>query len=717
MTIVSQPNPSTASLFAGDVELPLESVDIEGIVDGNGIVWTINQTYVNTLDDALEAVYKFPLPIGGAVHKVTMKIGDRKVVADIRRREEARTEYEEAVALGYTATLTEQDAGEMFTTAVGNIHPGEAISIEIVVHDTVLRDRSEASLRFPTLVKPRYVPADMPGADALQAPRHHGEVHVNSTVRVAFTEPVNDLVCDTVESALLAPACATITDFALDRDIVLRWHVPAEVTDAKWTADALDPSVGTVEVVIRRDTDQDRRALRRRALAVILDHSGSMSGWNMEAARRVAADCVGSLSVDDLVYVLTFDDEMSPLSSTEHGFVAANARTKAAIKSELHKVEAEGGTELDTAITVCGAALATLDDRDDSEQLDRVVLLLTDGAYGDEATAARQREIELRGARLIVVGIGQEMNGYLHTLAANGWFTSVSAQHRADDVSAQVRERIGQPAHRGARINMPGLVQQAPSLAPDIYPGTTVTLSGRAPRPAEGSSLSITTDEGELATVPVRIADDPSATTRWAKALINSLDYDVMTGRAPAHATSEEIVRLSLAFRVLSKYTAWLAVDTSRTTDSIVPVRVEQPSLDLRRGFRRLSTSLLPSVVSCRGYGVQAESLVFERSSRDVAGDLFDGTLSYLASLRDCAALAIAEWESRGDLSSVDDFLEELEVWLDGAEGSRIGRRNHGKLARRLHKLRVGGHRPHMITRILQEIVEILDSVSAPSGV
>ena len=181
MTLTENTIPS--SLRAGNIELPLGQVDIKGNIDGTGVVWTVTQEFTNTLEEAMEAVYTFPLPVGGAVRRVVMRIGDRVIVAEMKERGQAKVEYEEALAKGQTAMLMEQDAAEIFTTSVGNIHPGETIVIEAEVHDTVKRDGNEAQVRFPTLVKERYTPAGTPNAASLNPPRHAGDVHVGSTDR------------------------------------------------------------------------------------------------------------------------------------------------------------------------------------------------------------------------------------------------------------------------------------------------------------------------------------------------------------------------------------------------------------------------------------------------------------------------------------------------------------------------------------------------------
>jgi Ca-activated chloride channel family protein len=720
MTTLSAPLPTTGAILrAGDTELPLESVRIDAVVDGVGVVWTVVQTFVNTLDEAMEAVYTFPLPNSGAVNRATMRIGDRSIEAEIKERGEARVEYEEAVAKGQTAMLLEQHAGEIFETAVGNIHPGEAISIEIVVHATVVRDGDDASVRFPTLVKPRYVPIDTPNAEALTPPRHSGEIHVNSTVSVTFTESVDELVCTTVESASVTPSHVTIGDFALDRDIVLHWRASRDVMDAKWTADPDDPTTGTVEVVIRTAETPGAETAKGRAVSILIDRSGSMGGWNMDAAARIARDVVGTLTRDDLVHVLTFDSVVEALDATEHGFVAATAGVRDHLRREITSLGARGGTELDTAIEVAGAAIAQLDDRGDANNFERVVLLITDGAYGDEAAAAHQREVHLRNAKVIVVGIGQELNGYLETLAANGWFTGVEAEHVVGDVAKKVCQRVSQPAFRNARIAMPGLTEQAPHLAPDVYPNSTVTLWARAPRPAPDGVLTLETDSGTLGVIAVRISDDASATTRWAKARINALDYDVMTDRISESTGRTAIITLSIRHRVLSKYTAWLAIDRSRTTDTIVPRRIVQPllaieslplhmfrsTLDGNMGFSLEPSSARYTPEVRRSMALMVASL----RSAPLVDNTFDDLVAVLTTLK--GLLEVPEL----DIDAVAEAVVAVAEWLIDNEPQDIGRRLHRKLLTRAKKLTANPFPQRAVAlRIVNEMLAACPKVEEP---
>lgn len=586
MTTYTEQELPGISLTTGDTEFPVTTIDINGAIDGDGIMWTVEATFENPLDDApAEAVFTLPLPVGAAVTGMTMKIGDREVAAEIKEREAARIEYEEAKDQGHSAAIVEQQRAEIFTITVGNIHPGEAISVVIEMHDRAAIDGMQASVRFPTMIKERYTPAGVPDESAITPPRRVGSSPLRATVTISFSEPAKDLICETVPSAKITPTQVSITNFCLTGDIILHWTLPVAIATAKWVADTDDKDMGTLEVNIRVEKDK-KIVKRRKAVQVMLDRSGSMSGSNLEWAHRILDDLIACLTDNDLIHILAFDDQVDVLATTEHGFVPATRISKQALRKELATIRARGGTELTEAFKVGGAALAMLDDLEDSADIERIALIITDGAYGDEAAAVAHREKDLKGARVIAVAVGEDANGFLEVLAANGICVFVSSQQGLAEASAKVATRVATAAHSKARLEATGLTDQAPSHAPDIYPETIVTLSGRMPRPQQGDQVVVNADSGHVITLPITISTDASITTRWASQHIKSLDYGMMSsdfaasGMDSHDALEKKIVKMSVKYKVLSKYTAWLAVDRSRTTDQVIVRTLVQPVYD-----------------------------------------------------------------------------------------------------------------------------------------
>ena len=58
-------------------ECPLKHTEVKAAVSGFLSRVTVTQDFENTLENKIEAVYKFPLPQAAAVDDLTMLIGDR----------------------------------------------------------------------------------------------------------------------------------------------------------------------------------------------------------------------------------------------------------------------------------------------------------------------------------------------------------------------------------------------------------------------------------------------------------------------------------------------------------------------------------------------------------------------------------------------------------------------------------------------------------------
>jgi Ca-activated chloride channel family protein len=701
MTTYTEQELPGISLTTGDTEFPVTAIDINGAVDGDGVIWTVEATFENPLDDApAEAVFTLPLPFGAAVTGMIMKIGDREVAAEIKEREAARIEYEEAKDQGHSAAIMEQQRAEIFTITVGNIHPGEAISVVIELHDRAAIDGMQASVRFPTMIKERYTPAGVPDESTITPPRRVGSSPLRATVTISFSEPAKDLICETVPSAQITPTQVSITDFGLTGDIILHWTLPVAIAVAKWVADTDDQNMGTLEVNIR--VEQDKKVVRRRkAVQIMFDRSGSMSSHYIKWAQRITEDLIASLTDEDLIHILTFDSSIDVFGATSHGFMPATRTVKQQLQKELATITARGGTNLTGAITTSGAALATLADRDDHKDLDCIAVLISDGAYGDEATAINYREKELAGARVIAVAIGENANGFLEVLAANGICVFVSSQQGLAEASAKVMSRVATAAHSKARLEATGLTDQAPSHAPDIYPETIVTLSGRMPRPQQGDQVVVNADSGHVITLPISISTDGSVTTRWASQHIKSLDYGMMSsdfevsGLDSHEALEKEIVKLSVKYKVLSKYTAWLAVDRSRTTDQVIVRTLVQPVYDginfhggvlfqaaLHQTMPRASRPMVANLIAVDSLNSFTGSSGYIPFGQKLALDMLNTLVTYLE--------AMLETLADGDTITPEQWVElndAINYWLGDVEPTTLGLRTFNKIKNRIVKV------------------------------
>jgi Ca-activated chloride channel family protein len=135
--------------------LPLLSTKADVSIAGVIADVKVKQVYKNDGKKPIEAVYTFPASTRAAVYAMKMTIGDRTIVAQIREREKARQEYEQAKQHGQTASLLEQERPNVFQMNVANIMPGDFITVEMSYTELLVPSEGVYEFAYPTVVGPR----------------------------------------------------------------------------------------------------------------------------------------------------------------------------------------------------------------------------------------------------------------------------------------------------------------------------------------------------------------------------------------------------------------------------------------------------------------------------------------------------------------------------------------------------------------------------------
>src|SRR3989449_10876341 len=167
------------SLEAGKQPLPLQGVQLRARVVDRVAEVTVEQKFGNPFQEAIEAVYVFPLAGSSAVSRFEMQIGKRVVRGRIEERAEARRQYAQALDQGKRAALLEQERDDVFTVQVGNVTPGDAVVVRLTYSERLpFFEDGRAELRLPLVVAPRYVG----GEELPREQTGHGVVPDTTTV-------------------------------------------------------------------------------------------------------------------------------------------------------------------------------------------------------------------------------------------------------------------------------------------------------------------------------------------------------------------------------------------------------------------------------------------------------------------------------------------------------------------------------------------------------
>jgi Ca-activated chloride channel family protein len=332
-------------------------------------------------------------------------------------------------------------------------------------------------------------------------------------------------------------------------------------------------------------------AARPRDVVLVIDRSGSMQGWKMVAARRAAARMIDTLTSRDRFCAIAFDNGLDPLPSS--ALVDATDRNRFRAVEGLSRIGARGGTELLQPLRFALGLLAG-----GTAERERVIVLVTDGQVGNEDQIVREVAPTLRNIKMFTLGIDQAVNAaFLRRLASagGGLCELVESEDRLDAVMTKVHRRIGAPIATELALRATGLEIDrgsiAPAKLPDVYAGAPVVILGRyrGALPA-GAAIAV---EGTSLGEPLRMtvsASSPGSANEagswlaasWARAHIRDLEDRYAAG---ARELEGEIVRISKQFSVLSRFTAFIAIDRSQVVNESGALRQIVQPVELPAGW------------------------------------------------------------------------------------------------------------------------------------
>ena len=133
------------------------NTDVDMKISGLVARVSIRQEFRNEGSEWVEGIYVFPLPDRAAVDQMRLHIGDRFIEGEIREKEQAKKEYEQAKQAGKKASLVQQQRANLFTTSVANVAPGELVVVEIEYLEDLRYEDGRFSIRVPMTLTPRYI--------------------------------------------------------------------------------------------------------------------------------------------------------------------------------------------------------------------------------------------------------------------------------------------------------------------------------------------------------------------------------------------------------------------------------------------------------------------------------------------------------------------------------------------------------------------------------
>lgn len=589
---VAQPSRSATAPLAANVIIPqrlvlnstsASPVTITKVVAGTVIV---EQVATTTLDIALqnpgasptEAELVVPVPPGAVIRTFAFDGPAAAPTATVLPADRATSLYNTIVAKARDPALLEFVGSGAIRSSVFPIAAGGAQKVRLTYEQVLPRDGRRIDYELPRSESLAYsVPWEIAVKVKSKAPiaTVYSPSHAVDTLRSAPGE----LSVRTTAASGSVPGPFRLS-YLLADDAVSASLLACPDLDADSGAGyflllvGLPPKTGAAAPTMRRE------------LTLVIDRSGSMADGKLDQARAAALQVLAGLNEGETFNLIAYNNDVTAFAPAP---VRKDAETLAAATQFLRQLNAAGGTNLHAALA------EALRPAPAPEQLP-LVLFLTDGL----PTVGVTSELEIRKLatdqnpfrrRVFTFGVGYDVNTPLLTGIANesrGEATFVLPNEDVEVKIAGVFKNLKGPLFTDLALSavgntggLPRVSDVLPSRLPDLFEDDQLVVLGRY-RGAQPLDFELRgTYRGRQRTFKLHFALD-GATTRnafvprlWASRQIGVLadsirqlgaDPDVLAA-TPALASADprlkeltdEIVRLSTEFGVLTEYTAFLA--------------------------------------------------------------------------------------------------------------------------------------------------------------
>ncbi len=568
---------------------------------------TLEQTFRNTLDKQVSAVYIAPVPAGATVLSFAQLIDGKWVEAEVKTSDAAQADYDAAASQGKDASVMSASV-----SAPPGMDPKTIFQTRIV-----LPPMAERSVRFTytevlagEIGLTRYTYplsnsnlSDEPVGDLLVDVK----IVENDEIRAVYSPSHSDKIevsradPNTAEAVYRAQNVVPSQNFEL---VYTESNQKFGLNMATYR-DAEDQD-GYFVLIAAPQLDADKSEVVQKDFVFVLDRSGSMNGPKFTQAKAALENILNALNPGDRFTVITFDDKVQPFSTE---LIPAEQRQKAL--QWVKDLQTGGGTNINDALQT---ALATVDR---TSARPHIIVFLTDGqaTNGITATSAilnNVRETIRPQSRIYTIGVGDVNKALLESLAQ---------ENRGTSLFVTATEPLEQPLRSYyAAIDSPVLVDLAldfggvqvydmhPNPIPDMFLGGQVVLTGRY----KGGGLTNVTLTGNVngqqhksTYQNIKFITDPAdgktasfVPRLWAQRKVETLVRD-LTINGPDPKKIEEVKQLGLKYQIVTPYTSFVV--TNKDVPTPVSMTGGQPVGLPRTGlpflyvddYRTLNTALI----------------------------------------------------------------------------------------------------------------------------
>ncbi|HKB64437.1 MAG TPA: VIT and VWA domain-containing protein [Pyrinomonadaceae bacterium] len=547
--------------------LPIKSIKIETKISSQVATTHVEQIFRNDTDATLEGTYLFPIPEQASITEFAIWDGDRRLVGEVRSREEARRIYDEIVRRQRDPGLLEYAGKDLFQASIFPIPPHSDKKLELTYSQVLRAESGTVAYRYP-----------------LGTGRQVSQIGtVSGRIELDGKEPLRNIY---------SPTHAVEVKRSGDRRSVITFESGSEPQDFQLFYGASREDFG-VTLLTHREPGKDgyyllmispkddwsEQEYTAKDIVFVLDTSGSMAeAGKMEKARAALLYGIRILRPQDRFNVVSFAGEERLM---EARMITADDQGRKRGEEFAQSLRPVGGTNINQAL------LSAMQQFEPSNR-PKILIFMTDGLptvgvtnptlIVDNARAAR-----VPGMRLFTFGVGYDVNtALLDKLAAENGGVADYVEPK-EDLEVKVSNffaKVNYPVLTDLKLDMAGVQTDLvyPRALPDLFRGSQLILIGRYRNPIDmdfvrlqlGGSANGATKNFFYNNLrfPMREDANDFLPRLWATRRVGWLMEQVRTN-GEQQELRDEIVDLGTRYGIVTPYTSYLALESNATVRDV----------------------------------------------------------------------------------------------------------------------------------------------------
>ena len=561
--------------------LPVKSIKLDVKIENQVAITHVEQVFRNDTAQTLEGTYFFPIPETASVVEFAIWENGKKLVGEVRSRDEARRIYDAIVRSQRDPGLLEYAGKNLLQASVFPIPPNSDKKIELTYSQILKSEAGTVAYRYPlgtgrNLWTRRQPPVNFPAETSrpsAAATQTFGTVA--GKIEIAGKETLRNVYSPShqieVNKKSANGASVSFETETNDSDFQMFFSRSESDFGMSLITHREPGKDGYFLLMISPKENIAERELVSKDIVFVLDTSGSMADeGKMEKARAALLFGIRGLRDGDRFNVINFAGEEHLM---ENRLTTANAEGKSRGEEFVKKLTPNGGTNINDALR---AALRQFDSSDRPKML----VFMTDGlpTVGEsniEKIIANARAIKVENLRLFPLGVGYDVNTQLlDRLAAenSGAADYVEPKENLEVKVSNFFTKVNSPVLSNLELNF-GEVQTDliyPHRLTDVFKGEQLTIIGRYKNPSaiEKATLVLSGKAGQNAKnfryanlkFPLRENQNEFLPRLWATRRVGWL-IEQIRSNGENKELRDEIVDLGTRFGIVTPYTSYLATD------------------------------------------------------------------------------------------------------------------------------------------------------------